>query len=124
VHLLHVIEDPFGGVQLDLAGAPPEGYFEHLDYESRARLASVAPEGSNGRVVLATRMGDAAAGILGYLRDHPDIGLVVIGRSARGPVSRLLTGSVTGAVLHGAACPVLTVRARDRSASSGRTHAA
>jgi nucleotide-binding universal stress UspA family protein len=126
LHLLHVIEDPFAGVHMDMAAAPPEGYFEHVDWESRSHLASMVPEDPqrHHRVLLATRMGDAAAEILNYVRDHPEIGLVVIGRSPRGTLSRLMTGSVTGDVVHGSPCPVLTVHAHERVASSGRTRAA
>jgi nucleotide-binding universal stress UspA family protein len=126
LHLLHVIEDPFAGVHMDLAAAPPEGCFEHVDWESRARLASLVPGDPqrHHRVLLATRMGDAAAEILNYVRDHPEIGLVAIGRSPRGTLARLMTGSVTGEVLRASPCPVMTVHADDRVASSGRTRAA
>ena len=42
LHLLYVIEDPFaGGVSMGMVGAPPEGYLEHLDEQSRARLTAL-----------------------------------------------------------------------------------
>ena len=45
LHLLHVIEDPFaGGVYMGMVGAPPEGYFEDLDQQSRARLGALLTE--------------------------------------------------------------------------------
>jgi nucleotide-binding universal stress UspA family protein len=116
LHLLHVIEDPFaGGVHMGMV-APPEGYFEDLDQQSRARLSSLLTdeEQKTHSVVIATRMGYAPTEILDYVRDHGDINLIVIATSGRGAVSRLLVGSVTDKILRTAPCPVLTVHPGDR----------
>ena len=59
LHLLHVIEDPFvGGVYMGMVGAPPEGYFEQLDQQSRAHLAALlsGEEQKKHSVTIATRM--------------------------------------------------------------------
>ena len=66
LHLLHVIEDPFaGGVYMGMVAAPPEGYFEHLDQQSRARLGTLLTEDERRKysAVIATRMGYAATEI-------------------------------------------------------------
>jgi nucleotide-binding universal stress UspA family protein len=117
LHLLHVIEDPFvGGVHMGMVGAPPEGYFEQLDQQSRARLAALLSDEEQKKhsVAIATRMGYAPTEILNYVRDHGDIDLIVIATSGRGAVSRLLMGSVTDKILRTAPCPVLTVHPGDR----------
>lgn len=117
LHLLHVIEDPFaGGVHMGMVAAPPEGYFEDLDQQSRARLSSLLTDEEQKKysVVIATRMGYAPTEILDYVRDHGDINLIVIATSGRGAVSRLLMGSVTDKILRTAPCPVLTVHPSDR----------
>jgi nucleotide-binding universal stress UspA family protein len=127
LHLLHVIEDPFaGGVYMGMAGAPPEGYFEHLDQQSRARLGALLTEEEKKKysAVIATRMGYAATEILDYVRDHGAIDLIVIATAGRGAVSRLMMGSVTDKVVRTAPCPVLTVHPHDRKDIAEVPHAA
>jgi nucleotide-binding universal stress UspA family protein len=55
------------------------------------------------------------------LRGHPvhalagqtqSLGLLVCGSHARGPLSRMVLGSVSSALLHRAACPVVVVPRR------------
>ena len=127
LHLLHVIEDPFaGGVYMGMVGAPPEGYFEHLDQQSRARLAGLLTEADQKKysVVLATRMGQAVTEILGYVRDHGAIDLIVIATAGRGAVARMLMGSVTDKIVRMAPCPVLTIHPHDRRDTSEARHVA
>jgi nucleotide-binding universal stress UspA family protein len=127
LHLLHVIEDPFsGGVHMGMVGAPPEGYFEHLDQQARARLAAMLTneEQKKYSAVMATRMGYAATEILDYVRDHGAIDLIVIATAGRGAVSRMLMGSVTDKIVRTAPCPVLTVHPHDRQDATEAPHAA
>jgi nucleotide-binding universal stress UspA family protein len=117
LHLLHVIEDPFAaGLHMGMVAAPPEGYFEHLDQQSRARLDTLLTDEDKKKyaAVIATRMGYAPTEILDYVRDHGAIDLIVVATSGRGAVSRLLMGSVTDKILRTAPCPVLTVHPGDR----------
>ena len=117
LHLLHVIEDPFAaGLHMGMVGAPPEGYFEHLDQQSHARLGALLTpdEKKTYSAVIATRMGYAATEILDYVRDHGAIDLIVIATAGRGAVSRLMMGSVTDKIVRTAPCPVLTVHPHDR----------
>jgi nucleotide-binding universal stress UspA family protein len=127
LHLLHVIEDPFaGGVHMGLVSTLPEGYFEHLDQQSRARLGTLLTEDEQRKysAVIATRMGYAATEILNYVRDHGAIDLIVIATAGRGAVSRLMMGSVTDKIVRTAPCPVLTVHPHDRKEAVGTPQAA
>src|SRR5688572_25050648 len=127
LHLLHVIEDPFaGGVHMGMVGSPPEGYFEHLDRQSRTRMAALLTEEQQRKysAVMATRMGYAPAEILDYVRDHGAIDLIVIATAGRGAVSRFLMGSVTDKMVRTAPCPVLTVHPGDRQGVVGTPQAA
>ena len=126
LHLLHVIEDPFaGGVHMGMVGSP-EGYFEHLDQRSRARLGALLTDEEKEKysAVIATRMGYAATEILDYVRDHRAIDLIVIATAGRGAVSRMLMGSVTDKIVRTAPCPVLTVHPHDRNEAVGTPQAA
>jgi nucleotide-binding universal stress UspA family protein len=117
LHQLHVIEDTFAGaLYMGMATAPPEGYFEHLDQQSRARLAALLTKEEHKKygAVIATRMGYAPTEILDYVRNHGAIDLIVIATAGRGAVSRLLMGSVTDKIVRTAPCPVLTVHPGDR----------
>lgn len=66
--------------------------------------AMVAPSGAEVATVI--REGDAATRVLETARDLA-VDLVVVGSHGRGPVGRLLLGSVSTAVLHGFDGPVL-----------------
>ncbi len=66
--------------------------------------AIVASTGAEVATVI--REGDAATRVLETARDL-DVDLIVVGSHGRGPVSRLLLGSVSTAVLHGFDGPVL-----------------
>jgi nucleotide-binding universal stress UspA family protein len=127
LHLLHVIEDPFaGGVYMGMAWTPPEGYFEQLDRQCRARLSGLLTEDEQTKyaAVMAIRMGHAATEILDYVRNHGAIDLIVIATGGRGAVSRLMLGSVTDKIVRKAPCPVLTVHPHDRRDTVGTTQAA
>jgi universal stress protein A len=127
LHLLHVIEDPFaGGVHMGMVTALPEGYFEHLDQQSRARLAALLSDGEQKKcsAVIATRLGYAATEILDYVREHGAIDLIVIATAGRGAVSRMLMGSVTDKIVRTAPCPVLTVHPHDRQDATEAPRAA
>lgn len=118
LHILHVIEEPFAGtVHPGALVAPPEGYFEHVDQQTMAKLRSLLNEDEQARfsVVFATRMGRPAAEIRDYIRTHGAIDLVVIASAGHSALARLTLGSVTDAVVRTAPCPVLVAHPRDRS---------
>lgn len=117
LHLLHVIEDPFAaGTYMGLVMVPPEGYFEHLEQQIHAKLAALPGAGETQQcaVVFATRLGDPAAEIIGYVREHGAIDLIVIASAGRGGVARTVLGSVADKVVRAAPCPVLVVHPRHR----------
>jgi nucleotide-binding universal stress UspA family protein len=117
LHLLHVIEDPFAaGVHMGMVTALPEGYFEQLEHQSRARLNTLLTEDDQQKysAVIATRMGYAATEILNYVRDHGAIDLIVMATAGHGAIARLMIGSVTDRIVRSAPCPVLTVHPHDR----------
>jgi nucleotide-binding universal stress UspA family protein len=105
-------------------GIPPEVYDDvtHGRREASRRAqdeaiadlpAGVAAEG----VVLD---GAIIPGLLGVLEDGVD--LVVTGSRAYGPIGRVLAGSVSGALIHEAPCPVVVVpRALAERDSAERT---
>ena len=127
LHLLHVIEDPFaGGVYMGMMAAPPEGYFEYLDAQSRTHLESLLTEEDKTRyrAVFATRMGHPATEILTYVGEHGAIDLIVMATAGRGAVARLVMGSVTDKVVRSAPCPVLTVHPHDRAEAADTPRAA
>ena len=127
LHVLHVIEDPFaGGVYMGTMAAIPEGHFEQLDQQTRARLTSLLTEDERRhyRAVFATRLGHAATEILTYVREHDAIDLIVLATAGHGAVARLVMGSVTDKVMRAAPCPVLAVHPHDRAEPGEGTRAA
>lgn len=66
-------------------------------------------------VEVAARVGDPAAEIVRYAREH-DVGLIVLGSHGRTGPSRLLLGSVAERVARLAPCPVVIVPARAQPA--------
>ncbi len=53
------------------------------------------------------------AGQIVHLAEERDVDLIIIGSRGWGSARSLIMGSVSGAVLHSAKCPVLVVRAGD-----------
>ena len=91
---------------------------EHVD-EALARAKAVATEaGVPCEVVHAT--GSISEEICNVAASHRTR-LIVIGAHGWGPVRRLLHGSVSSAILHEAACPLLVVRAPEHGIENGMT---
>ena len=90
----------------------PQEAVDLLQDESR-RLLDVAKAQAEADGVAATTwsaQGDAADEILDAAAQHR-AGLIVVGTHGRTGLARLFVGSVAGAVLQRAACPVLATRA-------------
>jgi nucleotide-binding universal stress UspA family protein len=80
-----------------------------------ARLASIFEARKPGvdlEFFVHARIGQPVREILD-LAEEIGADLIVIGSHGRGAVGRLLLGSVSTAVLHGARCPVLVVRVKE-----------
>jgi nucleotide-binding universal stress UspA family protein len=103
--LLHVAAPPVLFGELGMALPVPAMPKQDLD-EERAQLKELAAaSGAECRVV----EGAAAAEILRLAGEEP-CDLIVLGTHGRGPLARLLVGSVTTEVLRHAPCPVLAVK--------------
>ncbi len=74
----------------------------------RTRVDARSPAGAI-ELFVHTRIGDPVAEIVGLAEDV-GADLVIVGSHGRSRVGRLLLGSVSQGVLHGAHCPVLVAR--------------
>ena len=113
LHVLSIVtepvEEPWGGF------TPAPAFFasvRRLQAARRVHLAALFSEAdlASGRVVLATRWGEAADAIVEYAMAH-DIELIVCGTHGRSGFSRFAEGSVAERIVRRAGCPVLTVHA-------------
>jgi nucleotide-binding universal stress UspA family protein len=114
LHVLHVVEDP-----LVLVPAPPaaEGYpalldlREDLTTQARRTLETLLtePERETLRAKVDVVSGVPHVEIVAYA-EREKLDLIVMGTHGRGPVTRLLLGSVADRVIRRAPCPVLIVR--------------
>lgn len=121
VELARALDAPLVAVAVEHVTVPAYGYYGYADLvteltkieaehveETLAQAKTVAAEaGVECEAVHAT--GGVAEKICEIAKDR-DAQLVVVGAHGWGPIRRLLHGSVSTAVLHDAACPVLVVR--------------
>lgn len=115
LEVFHTVETPYlTGGYMELYAAPPD-YLERLERAARTELEkSLTPEQTaKYRVNFVLRLGGPAHEILLYLKEHPEIDLVVMATHGRGAVARLMMGSVADKVVRSAACPVVTIRELD-----------
>lgn len=90
----------------------PVGYLEQAEAAARAELQKLlTPEQiAAHRVSFVLRIGAPGHEILTYLRERPEVDLVVMATHGRGAVARLMMGSVADKVVRSAPCPVVTIR--------------
>ena len=127
IHVLHVLENPFGRKAfLEMYMPPPQEYCEALDRQARAELdAQLTPEEkATYSAALIMRMGVPAPEILRYIQEHGAIDLVVMTTARRGGVARLFMGSVADKIVHAAPCPVLTMHPGEQADANVREEAA
>jgi universal stress protein A len=108
---LHVVETPsLTGADFELA--PAADLHAWAEQETRAfvdrQLETRRGQLSGVAVHLAT--GSPAREILRFLKERPDIDLVVMATHGRGRMARLMLGSVADKVVRAAPCPVITIR--------------
>lgn len=117
LHLVHVltpppfVSDPLGARRLTLQVA--DLLKESAREVERALDRVPARSSVKGRVVRATVTGTPMEAILKYVRKQR-IDLVVMGTHGRGPMKRILLGSVAERVVRHSPVPVVTLRRRVR----------
>jgi universal stress protein A len=120
LHVLHATEDPYlPGGYLEFY-PPPVTHVEEVARDALQRLEAslTAEEKRRYRAVMVHRVGAPARELLAYLRDHPEVDLVVMATHGRGGVARLMLGSVTDTLIRTAPCPVVTLRIPEQKAES------
>jgi nucleotide-binding universal stress UspA family protein len=112
LHLVHVLQQ---FPRYAYPGVTPELYSmarDEQDRQGRELLAEEAKrvrEGGGNVAEVHLRRGRVADEILG-LAESLGAGLIALGSRGLGPVKRLVMGSVSEGVVHGAPCPVLVLR--------------
>ena len=110
--LLHIIEVP---PELRASGVVTDREIDELhaafDAAALSRLRALIPVNAADACSVETATASGAAGhaILAFAEGH-QADLIVMGAQGHGALDRLLFGSKTRDVIHGAGCPVLAVR--------------
>ena len=115
LHVLCVVEDVMVRYSPEV-GFPMAGLQEDLQKAATRELdAAITEDDRRTLRVLPVVQTDAsiANGIVEYAGRNA-VDLIIVGTHGRGPVKRLLMGSVAERVVRTAPCPVLTVRAKER----------
>jgi len=111
LHVLHVLHSPFTYMQ-SLEASPEVAYLrEELSQDAARRLEGIlTPEERKKLNARSTSFwGIPHIDIVEYAAKN-DVDLIVMGTHGRGPIHRLMLGSVADKVIRHAPCPVLTVR--------------
>lgn len=86
--------------------------YEILEEEEAERAKPLFEEARErlGGITVTTRAfgGGSPAGVINDLAEREDVETIVVGSPHRGPVGRVLIGSVADGLLHGAPCEVVT----------------
>jgi len=121
--LLHVMERPCPGGLLCSSGrrSLPDAVTRRA-WQALQALAE-SPRQRGIRLQCVVREGVPAFEIL-RLAEMLHVTLIVLGRSARGPLNRLVFGSVVGEIVEASRCPVLVVPTPAHPPGLGSTHSA
>ncbi|MBM3780699.1 MAG: universal stress protein [Acidobacteria bacterium] len=112
LHIIHVIEEPYGQPwAVEAYGFSLAALQDEWVKEAQKRIATVlTPEEHQCyRAEPSTVLGHPVSEILRYARDR-QVDLIVMGTHGRGPLGHVVMGSVAERVVRRAPCPVLTVR--------------
>jgi nucleotide-binding universal stress UspA family protein len=116
LHVVHVIEEPYGQPwAVEAYGFSLAALQEEWVKDAGTRLAgSLTDEERTAlKAVTTTVLGHPVMEILRYANDNA-VDLIVIGTHGRGPLGHVVLGSVAERVVRKAPCPVLTVRTPER----------
>ncbi len=117
LHVIHVIEEPYGQPwAVEAYGFSLTALQDEWNKEAATRLAAVLSEveKDDTKAVTSSVLGHPVMEILRYAKDE-QIDLIVMGTHGRGPLGHLVLGSVAERIVRKAPCPVLTVRADERT---------
>lgn len=122
LHILHATDYPYFVRGYGDFYPLPQEVFDRIAQDVTKNLNRVlsAEEQQKYHVTLVHRSGAAAQEILAYVTEQGDIDLIVMATHGRGGVARLMMGSVADKIIRAAPCPVVTIRATEESARSGR----
>ncbi len=121
IHLLNVVQDPYGMPwAADAFAAPIGNMLTDWEAQAKRRLVDTVPAASPAPSVLKTLVGSPYSAIVSYAEQH-HVDLIVLGTHGRGPLGHMLLGSVAERVVRTAPCPVLTVRHPQREFVTERT---
>lgn len=116
LHVVHVIEEPYGQPwAVEAYGFSLAALQDEWVKEARTRLdASLSDdERRTLKATTTTVLGHPVMEILRFANDNA-VDLIVMGTHGRGPLGHVVLGSVAERVVRKAPCPVLTVRASER----------
>jgi nucleotide-binding universal stress UspA family protein len=116
LHLIHVVQEPFGQPwAVEAYGASLAALQNDWVNEARTRLEEVIPPAERARygATLAIVLGHPVVEILRYASEA-QIDLIVLGTHGRGPLAHAVIGSVAERIVRKAPCPVLTVHHPER----------
>jgi nucleotide-binding universal stress UspA family protein len=116
LHVVHVIEEPYGQPwAVEAYGFSLASLQEEWIKDARARLTDSLTEEERTalKAVTTTVLGHPVMEILRYANERA-IDLIVMGTHGRGPLGHVVLGSVAERVVRKAPCPVLTVRTKER----------
>jgi nucleotide-binding universal stress UspA family protein len=120
LHVVHVIEEPYGQPwAVEAYGFSLAALQDEWIKEAETRMATVLSDAERDslKAVTTTVLGHPVMEILRYAKDN-GINLVVMGTHGRGPLGHVVMGSVAERVVRKAPCPVLTVRAPEPDAAT------
>jgi nucleotide-binding universal stress UspA family protein len=112
LHIIHVIEEPYGQPwAVEAYGFSLAALQDEWVKEAQKRIATIltSEEQQRYRAETSTVLGHPVSEILSYARDR-QVDLIVMGTHGRGPLGHVVMGSVAERVVRRAPCPVLTVR--------------
>ena len=115
LHVIHVIEEPYGQPwAVEAYGFSLSALQEEWVKEAEGRMAKILTddERTSLKAVTTTRLGHPVMEILRYAKEHA-VDLIVMGTHGRGPLGHMVMGSVAERVVRKAPCPVLTVHSAD-----------
>ena len=116
LHVVHIVEQPYGQPwAVEAYGFSLATLQDEWIKDAKSRLAESLSDEEKTKIkaIATTVLGHPVMEILRYAADNA-IDLIVMGTHGRGPLGKMVLGSVAERVVRRAPCPVLTVRTTER----------